>query len=277
MARGEPRTALRVLHAAAHHTTATTVGGCMGAYASALAMLGDGVAAGAALAEARKRNRPTWTAFTRWAALTEITIAGTLGERSRALSLAWSAVADARGAGLPGFEFLAFHELVRLGGVTPAVVDRLAALAAVHEGVRVRLVHEQAEQTGSGEGLLKVADGYAEAGFTLFAAEATAQAAGAFRRAGSTRQRQDAETRAWALAARCQGADTPPLRGLAAPQLTPRQRQIVRLVAAGHSNREIAERLFLSKRTVDNHLVAIYERTGIQDRAGLIRLHEILT
>ncbi|CAL9674723.1 hypothetical protein SUDANB105_07790 [Streptomyces sp. enrichment culture] len=53
--------------------------------------------------------------------------------------------------------------------------------------------------------------------------------------------------------------------------LTPRQRQIVRLVARGATNKEVAARLCLSPRTVDYHLRRVFERLSITSRADLIR------
>ncbi|MYR91703.1 hypothetical protein GTY41_44045, partial [Streptomyces sp. SID685] len=75
--------------------------------------------------------------------------------------------------------------------------------------------------------------------------------------------------RARASARRCQGARTPALAGLVLGELTARQRQIVALAAAGLSNKEIAERLTLSVRTVGNHLYGAYTRLGTGDRGAL--------
>ncbi|MFE0257724.1 LuxR C-terminal-related transcriptional regulator [Streptomyces sp. NPDC059010] len=55
------------------------------------------------------------------------------------------------------------------------------------------------------------------------------------------------------------------------PTLTSRQHQIVRLIAQGATNKEVAARLYLSPRTVDYHLRRIFERLGITSRADLIR------
>lgn len=57
------------------------------------------------------------------------------------------------------------------------------------------------------------------------------------------------------------------LEGVAA--LTPRQRQICELAAAGKSNREIAQELFLSAKTVETHLVASYRKLGVNAREAL--------
>lgn len=53
--------------------------------------------------------------------------------------------------------------------------------------------------------------------------------------------------------------------------LTPRQREILKLIAEGVHTKEIAHRLRLSPKTVDAHRAQIMERLGIRDRAGLVR------
>jgi len=54
-------------------------------------------------------------------------------------------------------------------------------------------------------------------------------------------------------------------------RLTPRQRQILQLIAEGHGTRQIAERLFLSVKTVETHRGQVMDRLGIHDVAGLVR------
>ena len=51
--------------------------------------------------------------------------------------------------------------------------------------------------------------------------------------------------------------------------LTPRQREICALAAAGKGNREIANALFLSIKTVETHLAAGYRKLGINSRAEI--------
>jgi two-component system, NarL family, response regulator NreC len=53
--------------------------------------------------------------------------------------------------------------------------------------------------------------------------------------------------------------------------LTLREREVVTLVALGHTNREIAERLVLSERTVETHRARIQHRHGFGSRAQLVR------
>jgi DNA-binding CsgD family transcriptional regulator len=52
--------------------------------------------------------------------------------------------------------------------------------------------------------------------------------------------------------------------------LTPREREILRLLTAGHSNRAIAERLFISPTTVATHLANLYGKLGVDSRAQAI-------
>jgi DNA-binding CsgD family transcriptional regulator/pimeloyl-ACP methyl ester carboxylesterase len=54
--------------------------------------------------------------------------------------------------------------------------------------------------------------------------------------------------------------------------LSPREIEVLRLVAEGKSNREIAEALVLSERTVINHLSNIFTKTGAENRAGAAAL-----
>jgi len=55
------------------------------------------------------------------------------------------------------------------------------------------------------------------------------------------------------------------------PALTPRQREVLQLIAEGHGTKEIASRLSLSAKTVETHRAQLMERLGIHDVAGLVR------
>ena len=57
----------------------------------------------------------------------------------------------------------------------------------------------------------------------------------------------------------------------AEPTLTPRQREVLQLIAEGHGTKEIADRLCLSAKTVETHRAQLMERLGIRDVAGLVR------
>jgi RNA polymerase sigma factor (sigma-70 family) len=48
--------------------------------------------------------------------------------------------------------------------------------------------------------------------------------------------------------------------------LTPREEEILKLIATGESNREIAARLFISEQTVKNHVASIFRKLQVNDR-----------
>ena len=54
------------------------------------------------------------------------------------------------------------------------------------------------------------------------------------------------------------------------PRLTPRQNDLLRLVAAGHTNIQIARRLDISEGTVRTHLENIYARLGVSSRTAAV-------
>lgn len=56
------------------------------------------------------------------------------------------------------------------------------------------------------------------------------------------------------------------------PELTDRERDIVRQVATGRSNQEIARTLFLAEKTVRNNVAAILAKLGVRVRAALVAL-----
>jgi two-component system response regulator NreC len=56
----------------------------------------------------------------------------------------------------------------------------------------------------------------------------------------------------------------------AAPELTKRELEVLRLIARGYTNREVAERLFLSVRTVENHRARMQRKLGRASRSDLV-------
>jgi DNA-binding NarL/FixJ family response regulator len=65
-----------------------------------------------------------------------------------------------------------------------------------------------------------------------------------------------------------QSADRP---GGALGALTPRQREILRLIAGGCSTKQIATQLGVSVKTIETHRAQLMDRLGIHDVAGLVR------
>ncbi|MGH3972048.1 MAG: response regulator transcription factor, partial [Pseudonocardiaceae bacterium] len=112
-------------------------------------------------------------------------------------------------------------------------------------------------------------------GALLLAADAAAQAAAAHTRQDRRGSAHATTTRAHRLAQACEGARTPALAAIAAPlPLTHREREVVTLAAGGLSNRQIAQRLVVSIRTVENHLYRATAKLGTSDRAELATLLE---
>lgn len=60
-----------------------------------------------------------------------------------------------------------------------------------------------------------------------------------------------------------------------APRLSPREREVLRLVAAGRANKEIASELKVTERTVKFHVTAIFNKLGADNRAQAVTIaHE---
>ena len=237
--------------------------------AQAAAQAGDAARASAALAEIdRCASRDdhelglarAWTA----AAIGELSAA-------RALAQEVAIAADARGA--HGLAARAWHELTRLGAPEVAA-PRLAALTVDGPFVQVAAAHAAALVARDGHALLDVAERFSDLGADLLAAEAASAAAAAHRATGRDASARAAAGRAAVLLERCEGAAPPTLTGgVDAEALTPREREIALLASSPLSSREIAERLVVSVRTVDNHLQRVYRKLGIGRReqlAGLI-------
>ena len=143
------------------------------------------------------------------------------------------------------------------------------------ELIRVSVDYAVAAADEDGTALLDVAERFAELGFLVLAAESAARAAVAVAATtgpGSAPARR-AAARATALVERCQHLRTPAVIALTAGQLSVRERQIATLAADGQTSQQIADRLVLSVRTVDNHLQHVYTKLGVssrQDLAGLL-------
>ncbi|MFI6479049.1 LuxR C-terminal-related transcriptional regulator [Nonomuraea sp. NPDC050663] len=239
-------------------------GPCLGELAHAQALLGDVAGAAETLERADTMALPVGPPYIFPLETARVWSLAARGDLSGAIS-ASLALASAT---LPCYEAFALHDVVRLGQAG-LVAARLDASRAEGPLLATFVRHAHARDGGA---LVEVGGEFERLGCALYAAEAYAQAAVAHRRAGAARAARAAETRAWQVAQGCQGVRTPALMGLELPDLTPRQREMALLAAQGLSNREIAERLVLSVRTVANTLGAVYERTGARDRRELAEL-----
>jgi len=60
------------------------------------------------------------------------------------------------------------------------------------------------------------------------------------------------------------------VRGSEAGALSPRELEIIKLIADGANNREAAAKLFISEATIKTHLIHIFEKLGVRDRAAAV-------
>jgi DNA-binding CsgD family transcriptional regulator len=168
-------------------------------------------------------------------------------------------------------EAAALHGLARMGR-SQDVWERLADVAERIDGdlAPARAAHAAALAKGDAAALEAVSHDFEAMGADLLAAEAAADTSVALRLAGQVRGSAAAERRAGKLAERCEGPVTPALHAVKArARLTPSERETAVLAAGGRTNKEIAEQLFLSPRTVENRLQRVYEKLGISGRTEL--------
>jgi DNA-binding CsgD family transcriptional regulator len=188
-------------------------------------------------------------------------IAAAGGSVREGASLAASAAAAAAEGGQWAYEVLAWHTAVCFGSRSAG--DRLAWLASRVQGPRAPLALEHASALAADdvEGLLAVSAGFEALGDYLAAADAAAQAS-------SLSDSAAVESLVRRLSVECEGARTPALvRAVRPLPLTSRELEIVSLAAEGLSNREIADRLSLSLRTVESHLYRAGAKLGTGNRA----------
>jgi DNA-binding CsgD family transcriptional regulator len=163
------------------------------------------------------------------------------------------------------------HDIARLGHAKD-VAARLAAMAERIDGslAKARAAHAAALSRNDPSGLERVSVEFESIGADLLAAESSADAAVSWRRHGDLRAATAADQRGHMFAARCEGASTPALHALTARALlTTAEREAAALAATGRSNKDIAEQLHISVRTVETRLQHAYEKLGITSRAQL--------
>jgi DNA-binding CsgD family transcriptional regulator len=241
----------------------------LSALATAHAYLGDAPAATEAVNRLDQRKpfgfaRPEQELGRAWALVAQ-------GDLPGARAMLHRTADRARASGYAISEATALHEIARLGD-SMSVRDRLTELAQRCEGALVDGYARRAAASVSGdpERLVDATDNFERIGSHLLAAEAALEAAQAFRDRDEPRMANALEARCTTLAGSCEGALTPGLATeLSVSALSRREREVAALAARGESSKAIAERLFLSVRTVNNHLGNIYAKLGITGRGEL--------
>ena len=277
LARGQVKTATRWLREAAGLSRSRSQGAgldllpmCLADLACAAALGGDLTTVAAVLVEAEAALTPARAFMKPEVALARAWVAAARGEVSNARVIALQAADRAEESGAYGYALLALHDVARLGDPRRVAV-RLRCLASRVEGpfAPAFAAHAEALVARDGHGLDLAAESFEAMGAQLLAAEAAAEATAAHRNEGEKSSMFASSARARRLLEACEGAQTPALSGLVPELLTPREREVAVLAAQGLTSPEIAQRLVLSIRTVQNHLQRGYAKLGVANRAEL--------
>ena len=237
--------------------------------AQAHALLGDLARADAALRHVHAH--PAVQVFEPDAFLAHAWAAAAGGRDRESRSAAMQAAESARSMGHRAVEATALDVAARFG-LGGKVRGRLEELAGEIGGrmAAAFAAHAAAAAGQRGDDLEDVAVEFGSLGAGALAADTYARASEAHRSAGHRRRAAAAGALAGALARSAGGLRTPALDSVAPYALTDREREIATLAAQGVRNRSIATRLVLSVRTVESHLAHVYDKLGIDSRAGLV-------
>lgn len=188
------------------------------------------------------------------------------------------ASATERGVDARCFAFagLTAHNAVRLGR-PDAVLESLRTIAAASgaESIAAILDHAEALTSADPAALLTAANRLLGAGLTAGAVDAARQSARLAHASGAEKLAR----RAKLLASNLGGS--PSVGGVdddrAAFDLSPREWDVAMAAARRERNREIAESLGISVRTVENHLASVFRKLGVTSRDELAREVDALT
>jgi DNA-binding NarL/FixJ family response regulator len=182
--------------------------------------------------------------------LDDVTVVGTAGDGAEAVRLVAELGAD-----------VVLMDL-RMPGTDG--VGATARLAAEHPDTKVVVLTTYAEDADILAALQAGALGY------LTKDAGRVQIAQAIRAAASGQSVLDPLVQQRLLAAAASASAPPGSRGLP-DGLTAREGEVLGLIAAGLSNREIAKRLYISEVTVKSHINRLFAKTGVRDRAQAVQ------
>jgi DNA-binding CsgD family transcriptional regulator len=177
------------------------------------------------------------------------------GRPREARELADSALALARAFGAPTATGIALRTLGQLTGD----LDALAEAAGILAGTQTRLEHARA--------LVELGAALRRANHRAEAREPLRDALDLAIRLGATALRRQAVDELAAAGARPRS-----VRRTGVEALSPSERRVAQLAAEGQTNRDIAQALFVTTKTVEVHLSACYRKLGITSRVGLADL-----
>jgi len=203
--------------------------------------------------------------------MTQAWVCAAEGTVSQAISIIRSAAAREFDRGRTAWEVVLLQAATQFGD--PTTATRLAELSGLVQGPRApaAAAHAAALAATNGDALLDASRKYEAFGDRLAAADAAAHAVIAYQRTELRGAAMNASAVARRLAAECQGAQTPALRAAMTVQpFTDRQREIISLAAGGLSNKDIADQLTMSVRSVEGHLFRASQRVGANNREQLI-------
>lgn len=275
LAKGDLATALRCLGSAA--TGIGSYGEISGIFyrfnilhTEALARSGQVDAAVTALEGTGGSRHPAYTYVESGYLLATAWVTAVRGRTGEARQIASRAAEFARSHGQLAREVMCLQTAAQLGDTS--VADRLAELAVLVEGPRAAVAARYARALAESDtvGLEAASRDFEAMGDVLAGADAAAQAATSHRRAGLRGSALSAGARARELAQACGGAASPALAAAKVTlPLTEREREIALLVAQGLSNRDVAEAMSLSVRTVEGHIYRATVKAGVATRAEL--------
>jgi DNA-binding NarL/FixJ family response regulator len=193
------------------------------------------------------------------------------GDVQTATKLAAKAGEAALDDGMPLCAAWAMYDTVLFGQPPQDVVERLQEIAAGTSAVTINAYAEHAAAliVGDPQAAENVAAGFQGRSELLYAVTAYLQAARLYR----DQNKNHAAARAVTKARQLDTQLPPEIFAGTPPGLTQRENEIAALAAQGFTSRQIADRLYLSVRTVNNHLATTYTKLGIHSRdelAGIV-------
>ncbi len=242
----------------------------LGGIALASGQMGDRATAAAAVADLDSNTQTSFRLMDvhiergrAWASVAS-------GDLPSARQIFAAAIAHAREQGQLAGASAALHDLIRIG---EAAARELAQLSCELDGdlARARLELARAILEKDADLAAAATSLFEGCGALLFAAESAAIEQRLATKAGDGRRAVAAAHRVRQLADQCERAATPLLAahdGQAAT-LSARERDVALLAAEGLTSREIADRLYVSPRTAENHLQRVYTKLGITSRTQL--------